>query len=65
MFDVAKIRKPPSCEGANIAIRLHLIAEALKPQPIYQLPSEIQKLCYLVLQDLFNICTVCFSILAP
>lgn len=65
IFEFARARKPPSCEGANIATQLNLIAGALKPRSLYQLPPEVQELCFLVLQDLFDICTVCFSILVP
>lgn len=58
MLGLAK-ETPPSCEGANIATQLHLIKGALESQPVP--PEEVQALCYLVLQDLFSICTVCFS----
>jgi hypothetical protein len=65
ILEFAIARKPPSCEGANIATQLRLIAEALKPRLLYQLPLEVQELCFLVLRDLFDVCTVCFSIPVP
>ncbi|RAO64679.1 uncharacterized protein BHQ10_000691 [Talaromyces amestolkiae] len=57
IFEVARTSKPPSSEGANIAIHLHLVAEAFKRQSLYHLTSEIQRQCDLVLRDIFNICT--------
>lgn len=59
IFEVARTSKPPSSEGANIAIHLHLVAEALKRQSLYRLTPEVQKQCDSVLKDIFNVCTVC------
>ncbi|KAF3406266.1 hypothetical protein DPV78_000395 [Talaromyces pinophilus] len=57
IFEVARTSKPPSSEGANIAIHLHLVAEALKRQSLYHIIPEVQRQCDLVLKDIFNICT--------
>lgn len=57
MLDLAKETR--SREGANIATQLLLIKGALESQPVP--PEEVQRRCDLVLRDLFNICTVCFS----
>jgi hypothetical protein len=61
IFEVAKARKPPSSEGADIVLQLKAISEALDPQSLSQKPPD--ELCLLVLQDLFDICTVCSCIL--
>jgi hypothetical protein len=61
IFEVAKARKPPSCEGADIALQLKAISEALDPQSLSQKPPD--ELCLLVLQDVFDICTVCSAFL--
>ncbi|KAH8811300.1 S8 family peptidase [Xylogone sp. PMI_703] len=55
MFGLA--RKCQSPVGANIAVHLHFVSNALESQPIYQLSSEIQRLSHGALRDLLEICT--------
>ncbi|RFU31060.1 hypothetical protein B7463_g5278, partial [Scytalidium lignicola] len=50
-------QKCQSPAGADIAVRLHLISNALQSQPVYQLSPEIQTLSHKALQDLLEICT--------
>ena len=61
MFGCAQ--KCQSTAGADIAVKLRFISEALQSQSIYQLSSEIQQLSHGALQDLLKICTVCASLL--